>query len=398
MEVDLRRVALSVGREQFFAPQQGAYPVDQGLYRRGLRQITLHAESASHTDRMRIGARRHDGHRTVGQQLLQPEQVGAVLNVQPDHLGLKGIDTLEDLAAVKSVVVESVSRRGVSVLNADDPLTIRMARHAGGRVCWFSLRGGQETPGFVFKHMADGGMAVLYDAGAGMVTLHDRGETRPICEARAMPATMDGHVLFNVQNALAATAMAYSAGIQPEAIAQALSTFRSTYAQNPGRMNVHEAQDFRVILDYAHNPEALRALGRVVSAIKPHGAHSICLISIPGDRRESEIREMGEIGAEYFDHLVFRETPDNRGRPKGDVMRLLTEGALAAGCDPKRIHAIYEELDAAEHALRLAAPGDLVVLTPTRVEAVWDLIQGVQPDRLRAQKPSSEIILEPPHG
>jgi cyanophycin synthetase len=323
--------------------------------------------------------------------------VGAVLNVQPDHLGLKGIETLDDLAAVKSVVVESVSRRGVSVLNADDPLTIRMARHAGGRVCWFSLRGGEAAPGFVLKHIADGGMAVLHDARTDQIVLHDGGETRPICRAADIPSTMGGHAVFNVQNALAAAAMAIAAGVDLQAVGDALSSFRSTFAQNPGRLNVHEEHGFRIILDYAHNPEALRALGQLVSRTKPHGGRSICMISIPGDRRESEIREMGQIGAEHFDVLVFRETPDNRGRPKGEVMRLLQEGALAAGCDPSRIHSIYEEAEAAEACLRLARPGDVVVLTPTRVEAVWDMIEAFHPEP-PAGPTAPEPILEPAHG
>ncbi len=323
--------------------------------------------------------------------------VGAVLNVQPDHLGLKGIDTLEDLAAVKSVVVESVSRRGVSVLNADDPLTIRMARHAGGRVCWFSLRGGEQTPGFVLKHIADGGAAVLHEADTDEIVLHDRGERRLICRAAGIPATLEGHAVFNVQNALAAAAMAWGAGVSPEAIGEALGSFRSTFEQNPGRMNLHEDHGFRVILDYAHNPEALRALGRVCSALKPAGQRSICMISIPGDRREADIRQMGGIGAEHFDVLVFRETPDNRGRGKGEVMRLLSEGAVAAGCAPNRIHEVYEESEAAELCLRLAEPGDLVVLTPSRIEAVWKIIRDFRPLRAPAS-PLDETILEPPHG
>ena len=323
--------------------------------------------------------------------------VGAVLNVQPDHLGLKGIDTLEDLAAVKSVVVESVSLRGVSVLNADDALTIRMARHAGGRVCWFSLRGGDQTPGFVLKHIADGGAAVLHEPDTDEIVLHEAGARRLICRAAGIPATLEGHAVFNVQNALAAAAMAWGAGVSPEAIGEALGSFRSTFEQNPGRMNLHEDHGFRVILDYAHNPEALRALGRVVSAIKPAGQRSICMISIPGDRREADIRQMGEIGAEHFDVLVFRETPDNRGRGKGEVMRLLSEGARAAACVPGRIHEVHEESEAAELCLRLAEPGDLVVLTPTRVEAVWKIVQDFRPLRPTAA-PLDETILEPPHG
>ena len=324
--------------------------------------------------------------------------VGAVLNVHPDHLGLKGVETLEDLAAVKSVVVESVGRRGVSVLNADDPQTIRMARHAGGRVCWFSLRGGEQTPGFVLKHVADGGAAALHEPETDEIVLHDGGERQRVCRAADIPATLGGHAVFNVQNALAAAAMAWGAGVAPAAIGEALSSFRSTYEQNPGRMNLHEDHGFRVILDYAHNPDALRALGRTVAALKPAGGRSICMISIPGDRRESEIRAMGEVGAEFFDRLVFRETPDNRGRPRGEVMRLMTEGALAAGFDPDRIHAVHEEPEAALTAMRLAEPGDLVVLTPTRVEAVWRMVQAFRPAAAPAGDAAPAEPVLPPHG
>lgn len=324
--------------------------------------------------------------------------VGAVLNVQPDHLGLKGIDTLEDLAAVKSVVVESVSRRGVSVLNADDPLTIRMARHAGGRVCWFSMRGGADAPGFVLKHVAEGGMAVFHDPETGVITLHDRGEQHVVCHARDIPATLEGQAAFNVQNALAATAMAYAAGAPLLQIATALATFRSTFEQNPGRLNVCDQHGFRVILDYAHNPEALRALGRMVAAIRPENGRTIGMVSIPGDRQDSEIRAMGEIGAEYFDHMIFRETPDNRGRAKGEVIRLMTEGALSAGYDPNRIDGIHEEPHAAAHALRIARPGDVVVVMPTRVDEIWRLIQDFRPDPAPSSEPSGGVLLEPPHG
>ncbi|MFC7379263.1 cyanophycin synthetase [Brevundimonas sp. GCM10030266] len=323
--------------------------------------------------------------------------VGAVLNVQPDHLGLKGVNSLEDLADVKSVVAESVSRRGVSVLNADDPLTIRMARHAGGRVGWFTLRGGPETPPFVLRHIAEGGLAVVLDPTDDSLVLHDRGETTVVCRAQDIPATLGGHARFNVQNALAAIAMTHAAGVAAADIREALASFHSTFEQNPGRLNIHDDHGFRVILDYAHNPDALRALGQLVAAVKPQGARSIAMVSIPGDRRESEIRAMGEISAELFDILVFRETPDNRGRPKGDVMRLMSEGAAQAGCDPSRIHQVYEEDDAALAALGLAQPDDVVVLMPTRVSRVWGMVKGFRPSR-RQTPPDPAPILEPAHG
>lgn len=322
--------------------------------------------------------------------------VGAVLNVTPDHLGLKGIDTLEDLAKVKSVVAESVGRRGVCVLNADDSHTIRMARHAGGRVCWFSLRGGADAPGFVLKHVAEGGMAVLHDPTTDWVTLHDAGAQHPLFQAAEVPATFGGLARFNIQNAMAAAAMAFGAGVPHDAIGPALSRFTSDFAQNPGRMNVHDAHGFCVILDYAHNPDALRALGDMVARSKPAGARSIAMVSIPGDRRDDEIRAMGEIGAENFDVLVFRETPDNRGRPAGEVIRLMREGAEAAGCDPSRLHCLREEDDAAIRAMTLAQPGDVVVLLPTRIDEVWRLVLDHRPQG--PFRDPLEPLLEPAHG
>lgn len=324
--------------------------------------------------------------------------VGAVLNVQADHLGMKGIDTLEDLAEVKSVVVEAVSRRGVSVLNADDPLTIRMARHAGGRICWFTLRGGADCPGFVLKHVAEGGMAAVFDPATGLLVLHDRGERKVVCHAAAIPATLGGHALFNVANALAASAMAFAAGAPVERVGTSLSTFSSTYEQNPGRLNVRDVGGIRVVMDYAHNPDGLRALGRLTQAMKPDGARSIAMLSVPGDRRNEEILTMGEIGAEFFDTLVFRETPDNRGRPGGEVIRLLSQGAQAAGCGPERITGIRREEDAVTACLEMARPGDLVILTPTRIASVWAQVLAFHPKPSPEQPPAADMTMEPPHG
>jgi len=305
--------------------------------------------------------------------------VGAVLNIQPDHLGLKGVNTLEDLATVKSVVVEAVSRRGVSVLNADDPQTIRMARWAGGRVCWFSMRGGHQTPGVLMRHIAEGGMAILHDAETDEITLHDRGEVFAMGLAADIPATLGGQALFNVQNAMAAAAMAYGVGVAPQRVREALTSFRSSFEQNPGRLNVHDDHGFRVILDYAHNPEGLRALGRMVKAITPPEQRSIAMISIPGDRRDEDIRAMGEVASEFFDQLVFRESPDTRGRKEGEIGRLMSEGARRADCEPSRFRTVLSEEEAAVACLDMARPGDVVVLTPTQVERVWKLVQDHRP-------------------
>lgn len=297
--------------------------------------------------------------------------VGAVLNISADHLGLKGVETLEDLAAVKSVVVESVARRGVSVLNGDDPCVIAMARHAGGRIAWFSMRGGHDAPGFIQKHVAEGGLAALYDPGTGEMVVADGGVVHDMGPAAAMPASFGGQAAFNIQNALAAALMAFGAGVTADTIRKSLQTFTSSYEQNPGRMNFHQVAGVNVIMDYAHNPEALEALGATAGALRRDGGRLIAMISMPGDRRDDDIRQMGAIAARRFDHLVFRETPDNRGRPSGSVTALLAEGARQAGCAEERIHIVNREEEAAAFSLSFARPGDMVILTPTRIDDVW---------------------------
>jgi len=153
-------------------------------------------------------------------------------------------------------------------------------------------------------------------------------------------------------------------------------------------------------MDYAHNPEGLRALGRVISAVRPQGGRVIAMISIPGDRRDVEIRAMGEISAEFFDEIVFRETPDNRGRPAGEVIRLLADGAALANAGSTRFKGVQREEEAVTACLEAARRGDLVVLTPTRVEAVWNQILSFRPltPSMGLGLTAPGVVLEPPHG
>jgi cyanophycin synthetase len=246
--------------------------------------------------------------------------------------------------------------------------------------------------------MAEGGLAALYDPETGDLAVHDRGVRHRVCRADEIPAAMGGHAAFNVANALAAAAMAFSAGLASTSIGEALSNFRSTYEQNPGRLNLHEVGGVRIIMDYAHNPEGLRALGTLGQAIKSPTGRIIAMLSVPGDRRNEEIVAMGEVGAEFFDKLVFRETPDNRGRPGGEVIRLMTEGALAAGCTSDRILGIRKEEEAVATCLEMARPGDLVILTPTRIAAVWAQVQAYSPRGGDVSDIPASRIVEPPHG
>jgi cyanophycin synthetase len=303
--------------------------------------------------------------------------VGLVTNIQPDHLGLKGIDTIEDLAWVKSVVVEAVHRNGTSILNADDPMCVSMRRRAGGRLGYFSLRGGADMPDFLREHIDDGGFAVVREPGAvdgGEIVIHDDGDSIHLMRAAEIPATLDGLAEFNVQNALGAVAMAYAQGVPVNVIRTALSTFTTSFEQSPGRLNVFDGHGFRVILDYAHNPAGLEALGDLILKMRPRHRRIIGMINIPGDRRDDDMREMGALATRYFDEIIFREDPARRGRRPGEIVALLAEGALAAGFPEERITRILEEDEAADVCLSRAQPGDLVVLTPTDVEAMWQQV------------------------
>jgi cyanophycin synthetase len=309
--------------------------------------------------------------------------VGAVLNVSEDHLGLKGINTVADLAAVKSVVTESVRRGGVSVLNADDALTHKMARHAGGRICFFSMHSVRSRT--LAEHIRAGGLAVTreFTDGKGEIVVHEGERRIPIIPVDSIPACMNGLADFNVQNALAAAAITHGLGVPFDQIRRGLAGFSSTFEQNPGRMNIHDGHGFRVIMDYAHNPAALSAFLRLIDLMRAHHGRVIGHVSTPGDRRESDIRQMGAIAARSFDHLVFRELPDNRGRPSGEVVRLLTEGARDAGFAAAKITSVLPEEEATALCLQMAKPGDLVILMPTGVEACWRQVLAFKPRDVR---------------
>lgn len=295
--------------------------------------------------------------------------VGVVLNVSADHLGLKGLDSLGDLARLKSVVARRVRRAGTTVLNADDPYTLRMRRVAGGRVALFSLRSRHELGEL------SGLLATVED---GMLTLHDGGRAVPLLAAGDIPATLGGAAGFNTANALAAALASYARGVAPSRIAAALRTFDSSFEQNPGRLNITTAPGFTTIVDYAHNPAALEALGGLVERLRPEHERTIGVISTPGDRRDADILELGRLSAAIFDHVVFRELPDGRGRETGGVVGLLTDAARAAGMEEARIYRVMDEADAMDAALRMAGPKDLVVLTVSDVEGVWKQVNSFE--------------------
>jgi cyanophycin synthetase len=213
--------------------------------------------------------------------------VGAVLNVQSDHLGLKGVDTLEQLAEVKRVVVEVA--RDCAILNADDENVIRMSAHTEAQhLCYVTLN---PQHAVVREHVRAGGRACALEAGVNgqMITLYDKGRHIPLMWTHLIPATLEGRAMHNVQNAMFAAALAFSLDIKLDAIRQGLRTFDSTFYQAPGRMNIYDEHPFKVIFDYAHNAHAVAAMTDLAARLDVRGRRIVVLAG-PGDRRDEDIR------------------------------------------------------------------------------------------------------------
>jgi cyanophycin synthetase len=324
--------------------------------------------------------------------------VAVVTNVTGDHLGLGGIESLRQLADVKAVVVEAVPRSGTAVLNADDPLVSRMARHSHGKIVYFSMATARDDDGWlrVDTHCGRGGAAmVLQETGEGeLVVLRHGSRIMPLLHTHLIPATFGGRARMNVANALAAAAAAWAAGAHLHDIRQGLRTFSTSFFQAPGRLNLIEMNGYKVIIDYCHNVDGMRRLaefvelsmasdepgpGRLRARAKPvdplrRTGRAIGVIGIPGDRRDDDQRQYGALAATAFDRLYVREDKNLRGRPAGEsAANVLAgiEGARHKGHARTEVaSAILEELEAARTALREARPGDLVVICADDAAAV----------------------------
>jgi cyanophycin synthetase len=297
--------------------------------------------------------------------------VGAVLNISADHLGLKGIDTLEQLAEVKRIVAEVA--KDTAVLNADDPWCLKMADYTkAAHVCYVTMN---ISHPLVKEHIRAGGRAVVLEEGINghMITLFDHGAHIPLLWTHLIPATLEGRATHNVQNAMFAAGMAFSMGVRLEDIRHGLRTFDTTFFQAPGRMNVFDEHPFKVILDYGHNPAAVGAMVDLVTRLEVKGRR-IVVLAAPGDRRDDDINEIGRLAAGRFDHYVCRRDDQLRGRKPDEVPRMLAEALIVHGVPSERIEQVPEETHAIDHALSLARAGDLLLVFADELKRSWKQI------------------------
>jgi cyanophycin synthetase len=300
--------------------------------------------------------------------------VGVVLNVQADHLGIGDIDTVEQLADLKAVVAESARPDGYAVLNADDPRVAAMAEHVQAQVAYFSMNP-ENT--IIREHIERGGLAAVYENGYLSILKGDW--TLRIEQAVNVPMTMAGRAPFMIANALAASLATFAQGIAIEHIRAALGSFETSAAQTPGRMNLFDLGRFSALVDYAHNPAGYEALGEFV---RRWPGQRIGVVGGPGDRRDQDLADLGKLAADIFSQVIVKEDLDNRGRPRGDAAKWIVEGLVQAKRDcPYQV--ILDEAEAVSHALANAHDGSLVVILPEKVSAAINQIESFrveQPD------------------
>ncbi len=315
--------------------------------------------------------------------------IGVVLNVSADHLGIGDINTIEQMAKVKSIVAEVVSPKGYAILNADDPLVRAMAEKVKGQVAYFSMNSENEL---IKNHTSGGGLAAVYENGYLSIIKGDW--TLRIDEAVNVPVTIGGRAPFMIANALAASLAAFAQGVSIEAIREALTTFRASVDQTPGRMNLFNLGSYHALVDYAHNAASYEALG---SFVRNWPGERFGVVGGPGDRRDEDFIELGRLSAKIFDRIIIKEDDDLRGRPSGDAAELIRKGIRQENPD-SNYEIILRETEAIERGLDKVTDGGLVVILPESVSRAIKLIEGRNPlpdNGLKASSADNEDELKP---
>lgn len=296
--------------------------------------------------------------------------IGVVTNVAGDHLGLKGIHTIDQLAKVKGVIPETVHKDGYSVLNADDDRVYAMRNNIESQFALFSM---DEQNPRIKRHSSRGGISAVYEN--GYITIY-RGEWKMrVAQAVNVPLTKGGKASFMIQNVLAGVLSCYLHGFSIEDIKVAIETFIPSPSQTPGRLNMFNFNKFDVLLDYAHNPAGLRALHKYVEKLDGHP--KIGIVAGVGDRRKQDNFELGQISAEMFDEIIIRTDRNLRGKDEQELIDEIKAGILDVSPKiPLRI--IKKENQAIQHAVENAKEGSLIVVSSDVVPDALNMVMNLK--------------------
>ncbi|MGZ4122278.1 MAG: Mur ligase family protein, partial [Tumebacillaceae bacterium] len=298
--------------------------------------------------------------------------IGIITNIQPDHLGVDGIETVEDLIEIKSMIAERVRPGGTVILNADDPILAELPRkmkprHRQGRkFVFFSL---DENSRVLRRHLAEGGTGYFYKDGWIYEATGER--LKRVMRAEEIPVTMLGAAHFHVANAMAAIAACRSYGMMREKIVQSLRGFRSD-VHNPGRVNLYQVRNSYVLVDYGHNPNSFAAICEMAGRLPNPRVTGV--VGVPGDRNNDIVTASGRVAASGFHRLIVKEDIDLRGRKPGEIAGLLKEAIREVSPD-KECRIIRNECEALEVALNELEDGELVVVFYEKLSPILDVLK-----------------------
>jgi len=310
--------------------------------------------------------------------------VGVVLNVSADYLGLDGIETVAELARVQQVVIESIDRDGAAILNAEDSLVAEMAAATDARVVYFSQASNSPV---LRAHLMAGGTGVFVESGAIVVASSE--QRLELVKLARIPFTSGGAIRFQVQNALAATAAAWAAGLNPALIVRALATFRSSADMAPGHFNVSEVAGVQIVVDYGHNAAAMRALGEAVRALG--WRRTVMVLGLPGDRRNSDLLETLAATTSFVDEYVLHDSASRRGRAQNEIPELLRKSLPL-----DRTHAIAPtQKEAIRYAWSRLRSGERLLIMVDELDSLTAALQELSKDGAGAEDGACTASLRP---
>lgn len=293
--------------------------------------------------------------------------VGVITNIREDHLGIDGINDLEDLAFVKSLVGEAVKDTGYSVINADDQWSIKILDRIKKPKILFSM---DENNKYLQDNLKNGNPIVFYRDET--IYVKNRGKEYKIASAEEMKFTMNGKLKHNIENAMAACAALVGIEVDYCIISKGLKQFKSCEEDNRGRFNMFDVNGVNVILDYGHNIDGYKV---IIESLKNIGFKNITgIIGVPGDRDLNTIKTVGKLSGEFFDSIVIKEDKDLRGREKGEVANIMLEGVKEASRKKLKISTILSEEEALRETLKIAKKGETIIMFFEDYEPLYNII------------------------
>ncbi|NFA60647.1 cyanophycin synthetase [Clostridium sporogenes] len=293
--------------------------------------------------------------------------VGIITNVTEDHLGLGGINTLEDMGYVKALVGEAVKKDGYVVINADDEASINIIDRMKSRIVLFTKN--KNNP-IISQYLNNENLVLYLDEDT--IYLQKLNQNEAIINVNKVPITLRGKLTYNVENIMAAMAALIALGVDINTIRQGLESF-SNEEQNPGRFNVYDVHGTNVILDYGHNIDGYKVV--LESVKKMNNKRIIGVVGVPGDRTDSSTLKVGNICGENFDYIYIKEDRDKRGRKNGEIADLLKKGVLETGFKNSNISIVLDEEEALKKAIDFSEPGDLVIMFFEEFEPAANIVK-----------------------